>query len=246
MEETIYQELMKNINWVLILIIGAFVEFVKAFLPDEYEPKVLPVISIAFGAGLAVLLLQTGIRQAIQIGVINGALASGLYGLVMKIIGKIGQSFTGNGSTTPPVVPVPPVIPSSAQNAIPKILLIAVCLSMLGVASQAMPVKLSENQSIDLLPDLQACILGNIIDNSVYPGVISNIIRYKALDISLGGIKKDNEFKWIGAVSINLNRIKFGEIQFLWDKIIDTKELSVPHARIFEREFVVKPLLEIL
>jgi len=218
MEQVIYEELMKNVNWVLILIIGAFVEFVKAFLPDEYEPKVLPIISIAFGAGLAVLLLQTGIRQAVQIGVINGALASGLYGLIMKIIGKIGQSFTGNGNGAG----TPPVIPSSTQNTLPKILLIAVCMSMLSLTSYSMPVKLSETQSIDIFPDLHACLLGNIVDNETYPGIISNMLRYKALDLSLGGIKKDDMFQWIGSLSICLNRVKFNDIQFLWDKILDT------------------------
>lgn len=30
------------------------------------------------------------------------------------------------------------------------------------------------------------------------------------------------------------------------DRIIETKELTVPHPRIFERDFVIKPLLEVL
>lgn len=30
------------------------------------------------------------------------------------------------------------------------------------------------------------------------------------------------------------------------DKIISTKELTIPHPRMFEREFVLKPLLEII
>jgi 2-amino-4-hydroxy-6-hydroxymethyldihydropteridine diphosphokinase len=36
------------------------------------------------------------------------------------------------------------------------------------------------------------------------------------------------------------------DILFYGDKIINTKSLKVPHPRTFEREFVIKPLLEII
>jgi 2-amino-4-hydroxy-6-hydroxymethyldihydropteridine diphosphokinase len=36
------------------------------------------------------------------------------------------------------------------------------------------------------------------------------------------------------------------DILFYGDKIINTKKLNVPHPKIFEREFVIKPLLEII
>jgi len=34
------------------------------------------------------------------------------------------------------------------------------------------------------------------------------------------------------------------DILFYGDKIINRKDLTIPHPRIFEREFVIKPLLE--
>ncbi len=36
------------------------------------------------------------------------------------------------------------------------------------------------------------------------------------------------------------------DILFYGDRVINTKELIVPHPRMFEREFVMKPLLEIV
>lgn len=36
------------------------------------------------------------------------------------------------------------------------------------------------------------------------------------------------------------------DILFYSDKVINRKDLKIPHPRIFEREFVLKPLLEVL
>lgn len=36
------------------------------------------------------------------------------------------------------------------------------------------------------------------------------------------------------------------DILFYGDKIINRKNLQIPHPRIFEREFVIKPLLQVL
>jgi len=36
------------------------------------------------------------------------------------------------------------------------------------------------------------------------------------------------------------------DILFYGDKVINRKELKVPHPKLFEREFVIKPLLEIV
>ena len=36
------------------------------------------------------------------------------------------------------------------------------------------------------------------------------------------------------------------DILFYADKIIHSKNLTIPHPRLFEREFVIKPLLEII
>ncbi len=49
-----------------------------------------------------------------------------------------------------------------------------------------------------------------------------------------------------------MKTVRFGprtidlDILFYGDKIIDTKGLKVPHPRIFERKFVIKPLLEVI
>ena len=73
------------------------------------------------------------------------------------------------------------------------------------------------------------------ITTSLKPLVL--LKRLQNIEIALGRPKEHVRF---GERPIDL------DILFYADKIIDTKELSVPHARIFEREFVVKPLLEIL
>jgi len=36
------------------------------------------------------------------------------------------------------------------------------------------------------------------------------------------------------------------DILFYGDRIINSKNLTIPHPRVFEREFVIKPLLEII
>jgi len=36
------------------------------------------------------------------------------------------------------------------------------------------------------------------------------------------------------------------DILFYGDRIINSKSLTIPHPRVFEREFVIKPLLEII
>jgi len=61
--------------------------------------------------------------------------------------------------------------------------------------------------------------------------------------------------KYLKRIEKELGRVKtvrFGprpidlDILFYGDKIIKRKELVVPHPRIFERAFVIKPLLEII
>mgnify|MGYP001608041410 CR=1 FL=1 len=36
------------------------------------------------------------------------------------------------------------------------------------------------------------------------------------------------------------------DILFYGDKIINRKDLKIPHSKVFEREFVIKPLLEVI
>jgi len=61
--------------------------------------------------------------------------------------------------------------------------------------------------------------------------------KLKNIETELGRPKKHVRF---GPRPIDL------DILFYADKVINTKDLTVPHPRIFEREFVIKPLLEIL
>ena len=58
----------------------------------------------------------------------------------------------------------------------------------------------------------------------------------KAIEKELGR-KKSVRF---GPRVIDLDILLYG------DKIIETKDLVVPHPRIFERDFVLRPLLEII
>jgi len=58
----------------------------------------------------------------------------------------------------------------------------------------------------------------------------------KKIEKELGRVKT---VRW-GPRSIDL------DILFYGDKIINHKDLTVPHPRLFERDFVIKPLLEII
>lgn len=60
--------------------------------------------------------------------------------------------------------------------------------------------------------------------------------RLKKIEKELGRIKTVR----FGPRPIDL------DILFYGDKIINRKDLKVPHPKVFEREFVIKPLLEII
>lgn len=80
----------------------------------------------------------------------------------------------------------------------------------------------------------------------------------KFLNVALKIQTKIPPLKLLGAlkkIEKDLGRIKTTryeprtidlDILFYGDKIINRKELTIPHPRIFEREFVIRPLFEII
>ena len=61
--------------------------------------------------------------------------------------------------------------------------------------------------------------------------------KLKKIEQELGRPKKHIRF---GPRTIDL------DILFYADKVIKTRSLIIPHRRVFKREFVIKPLLELL
>jgi 2-amino-4-hydroxy-6-hydroxymethyldihydropteridine diphosphokinase len=72
------------------------------------------------------------------------------------------------------------------------------------------------------------------VDTDITP--INLLKRMKQIERDLGR-KKTVRF---GPRTIDLDML------FYADRIIDTKQLKVPHPRMFERDFVVGPLLEVI
>jgi len=72
------------------------------------------------------------------------------------------------------------------------------------------------------------------IKTNLAPAVLLG--KLKTIERELGRSKKHIRY---GPRTIDL------DILFCGDKIINKKDLKIPHPRIFEREFVIKPLLEI-
>ncbi len=66
----------------------------------------------------------------------------------------------------------------------------------------------------------------------------SNLLKeLKRIEVLLGRPKRHKR---------NSSRTIDLDILFYADRIINSKNLIVPHPRVFERDFVIKPLLEIL
>jgi len=60
--------------------------------------------------------------------------------------------------------------------------------------------------------------------------------KLKNIEISLGRVRTVR----------NAPRTIDLDILFFADKIINSKELTIPHPRMFERDFVIEPLLEVI
>lgn len=72
------------------------------------------------------------------------------------------------------------------------------------------------------------------IKTNLTPAVL--LKNLKKIEQELGRVKS---VRW-GPRMIDL------DILFYGDRIVNNKNLQIPHPRIFEREFVIKPLLEII
>jgi mannose/fructose/N-acetylgalactosamine-specific phosphotransferase system component IIC len=75
----------------MTVMISAGIEFVKLYLPDNIEPKVLPIASIVLGAIIGF------VSGDILTGIVSGITASGIYKFTTKVADKLG----GNGNSTP-------------------------------------------------------------------------------------------------------------------------------------------------
>ncbi len=79
---------------------------------------------------------------------------------------------------------------------------------------------------------LNACLK---IDTRFTPHTL--LKKLQDIEIQLGRPRKHLRF---GPRTIDLDILFFG------DSVVDTKKLIIPHPRVFERQFVLKPLREIL
>ena len=86
-------------NVAIMVLVAGILEFAKIYLPDNLEPKLLPLISVIFGALLG--FANTGGINGIIIGIISGMTASGVYKFASKIGDKVGGN--GNGGDAPKV-----------------------------------------------------------------------------------------------------------------------------------------------
>jgi len=83
-------------------IVGAIivlVEFLKGYIKDSLEPKIIPVLdvvlgiilSVLFNGGIAPIAIHPVISiQTVIIGIASGMSAAAGYNLGMKMIGRIG------------------------------------------------------------------------------------------------------------------------------------------------------------
>lgn len=69
----------------LMALVVGIVEFAKIYLPDNIEPKILPVLSVATGLGLGI-----ATNNGWLVGLVSGLVASGSYKLLTKFTDKIG------------------------------------------------------------------------------------------------------------------------------------------------------------
>ena len=72
------------------------------------------------------------------------------------------------------------------------------------------------------------------IETKISPRTLLN--KFKKIEQELGRTKS----------AINRSRTIDLDILLYSDKIINTKKLVIPHKRMFEREFVLKPLTEVI
>jgi len=79
---------------------------------------------------------------------------------------------------------------------------------------------------------LNACLK---VKTSLSPVVLLN--KLKKIERELG--RPARHRRW-GPRTIDLDILLYG------DKVVDRKDLKIPHPRLLERDFVIRPLLEIL
>lgn len=110
-------------------------------------------------------------------------------------------------------------------------------------------------KKIDALKDTKVVKISGIIETKAVggpagqPKFLNAALKIKTKLPPLSLLKK---LKNIEKELARRKTVRFGprtidlDILFYGDKIIDKETLKIPHPRIFEREFVIKPLLEVI
>ena len=98
------------VNWQLTLAVFGLVEVLKGYIPDSYEPRLIPPISLGLGLVLSFI---PALHLSFIIGAASGLAASMSYSLAKKAL-DMGSTAVKNalGIITPaPVVPAPADVP---------------------------------------------------------------------------------------------------------------------------------------
>jgi len=110
-------------------------------------------------------------------------------------------------------------------------------------------------KKINLLKDTQVIKISKIIETKPVGGVPAqgNFLN-AALKIQtrISPLKLLKDLKEIEKDLGRVKTVRYGpraidlDILFYGDRIINTKELAIPHPRLFARDFVLKPLSEVI
>jgi hypothetical protein len=99
-----------------------------------------------------------------------------------------------------------------------KKLIVAFCSMVVMTASaQALEVK-----TIADIPNVRACTYYDFVGCNTGIGVESTLLRYKAVDLSVGYVQIDNAYTGTAAISLNLNKINIPNLEYAWKDLIHT------------------------
>jgi len=86
------------VNWEVVIAVVLIVELAKIYIPDNLEPKLLPVISIAVGGLISVI---PQLHLSIIVGLVSGFTATAGYNAGFIGIQKIVNIITTAMTTQP-------------------------------------------------------------------------------------------------------------------------------------------------
>ena len=86
----------KLVNWEVVASVVLVVEFIKIYMPDKMEPKLLPAISIIMGGLISFI---PNVDISIAVGLVSGFVATSVYKAgftgVEKIVGTVIKGING-------------------------------------------------------------------------------------------------------------------------------------------------------